>query len=211
MDVKLIALGDVIMKKSILCILLIASLIVSSSGLVLADSSFTMRNGVQFGMKLSQIEKLETFKRIKGTLDSIYAYGYGTVSGIKDSSVEYHFDRSGGLKSLEIDFSGANTKRSKIAIQGEYERISSQLKEKYGTPLGNTNGKAHYLRGNEFSSFVGNYNVWAMVGAKVVYEEWLIEQNTGSIKIDHLYCGSSHILEYTYFSKSEINSMFNDL
>jgi len=173
---------------------------------------FSMRNGVEFGMTLEEIEKVETFSRDKSKNQEVYSYGYGKISGIDGSCVEYHFDQNGKLNSLEINFSEEN--KNNPMIKEDYVKINSLLEDKYGKPLGNKNGECYFLRGNEFNSVLSNYTLFKMLGT-VIYDEWLLETEDGHIKIDHFcfYKGSEgmHCLEYSFFSHEDVKNMQNDL
>ena len=193
------------MKRLYLLFLVIVLL--CTVGMATADS-FTMRNGIQFGMTVSEVNKLETMPRSKKTISSVYFYGYGKIAGIKNSGVEYHFEKK-KLKGVEIHFDDLH-KKSKYAVIQDYSDINALLQGKYGEPIGNKNGHSSALRGYEFETFMQYYTLWKSMD----YEEWLLQIDGGYVKIDHyLVIGANnvHMLEYTFFTEKEVNKLVNDI
>ena len=195
--------------KKILYIFLVVLLFCSSA----IAEVFTLRNGVQFGMTLNEIEKLEPLKRVTSTNKDVYMYGYGIIANIDDSGVEYHFDKDGKLYSLELDL--ASGKKQYYTCKQDYEKINSMLKDKYGAPLGNKNASSYFIRGKEFSGILSAYSLFQMMSTGILYDEWIIENEFGYMKIDHscFYKGgdAGHFLEYTFFTDEDIKSLQNDI
>lgn len=188
-------------------LLFLMMVLLCTVGIATADS-FTMRNGVQFGMTVSEVGKLETMPRSKETISSVYFYGYGEIAGIKNSAVEYHFDNN-KLKGVEIHFDDLH-KSGKLTVIQDYSDINALLQGKYGEPIGNTNGRSSALRGYEFETFITFYNFWKSMD----YEEWLLQIDGGYVKIDHyLVVGTNntHMIEYTFFTEKEVNKLLNDI
>ena len=174
---------------------------------------FILRNGIQFGMTKEEVANLETLPREPGVFEY---YGYGTISGIADSAVQYHFNSDKKLRSVEIDFS-TKDKKGYVLMTVDFEAINGKLRAKYGEPLGNTGGACHYIQGAEFGSLMGSYSSWIILGCSIDYDEWVIDVEGGHVKIDHILQASQntgtnlHILEYTFFTDDDIENSLNDV
>ncbi len=208
------------MNKNAICYFFLLVIVVVLSNYALAEQNgngFIMRNNVQFGMTPSEVEKLETFSLIEHRPEwNQYYFGFGEVAGIKDSEVMYVFDDLDGLKSLEIFFAINNQYKTDISTKADYKTTSSSLRQKYGQPLGNTNGESYYLRGSSLDFFIQSYQVYKMLGNESNYEEWVVPQEDGIVKIDHYFLSNgvnvlSHYLQYTFFSNNEMNNQLQDL
>ena len=174
---------------------------------------FILRNGIRFGMTKEEVSILETLPREPGVPEY---YGYGTVSGIADSAVQYHFNSDKKLRSVEIDYS-QKYKKGYVLMTVDFEAINGKLRAKYGEPLGNTGGACHYIQGPEFGTLMRSYSSWAILGCSIDYDEWVIDVEGGHVKIDHFLQTSrntdtnSHILEYTFFTDDDIENSLNDI
>ena len=180
------------------------------------SEEFTLRNGIAFGMSEKEVDKLETLSRDK-TYPLINYYGYGKITNINYSGVQYHFT-NGKLKEVEINFDALSKRGISYNIK-DYADISGMLTAKYGKPLGFVNGQSHYLRGTEFDTYMSSYSLWALLGVSLDYEEWLVPVNGGYVKIDHHFNYGKlkgkddyhHFLEYTFFSTDEVKNLFNGI
>ena len=192
------------MKKVFVALILLFMLSVVAYSF--ADTIFQLRNNIEFGMTLSEVEKLETLPRDKNSL--VPYFGYGKIANIDYSGVQYHFENK-KLKEVEFNFDELHKRGIFYAIQ-DYGDISTLLNSKYGTPLGNKDGKTSVLRGSEFDSFITIMFIFDSMD----YEEWLIKVDGGYVKIDHFLAQgkeTSHMLSYTFFSDKEVNQLTKDI
>ena len=193
------------MKKVFVALIILSLLAVFAYSS--AETIFQLRNNIEFGMTLSEVEKLETLPREKDVL--VPYFGYGKIANIDNSGVQYHFEND-KLKEVEINFDHLH-KRSILSSILDYGDISSLLNSKYGTSLENKGGKASVLRGTEFNGFMKIMFILDSMD----YEEWLIKVDGGYVKIDHFLAKDGkeaiHTLSYTFFSDKEVSQLTNDI
>lgn len=173
---------------------------------------FILRNGIQFGMTKEEVANLETLPRDPGVIEY---YGSGTISGIRGSGVEYHFNSDNKLKGVEIQYSRMD-KKSSVFMKADFEDINRKLKAKYGEPLGNKGGDSYCIMGTETDT-VREYSSWISMGCSIDYDEWVIDVEGGHVKIDHVLQTSEtpatnfHFLEYTFFTDEDIINAPSDV
>lgn len=169
--------------------------------------TFSIRNGITFGMTKEEVKKAENMKvSIDGKNSYFMSYQKVEIAGIKNSTLEYLFEKN---KLIGINML-LNTDAAKLTLEKEYRALSSSLKDKYGKPLGYKNGKTADLTSSYLSAQITTADLDKLLGGKlgykISYEEWLIPIQDGKVKIEHvLFTAKSnkecaHSLYYTFFS-----------
>lgn len=197
--------------KRVLLVTIILSILLSPGALA---ETFSIRNGITFGMTKEQVKKIETMKVSSEWTDGTYlSYKNITISGIKNSILEYHFENK-KLINFTMLF---NDNATKATHEKDYKTLNAALKDKYGKPLGYANGKTAELVSGYLDAQISIALLDKMLGGKlqykVTYDEWLIPTDDGKVKIEHVLFTSnekkenSHHLYYTFFS----NQVGNDI
>jgi hypothetical protein len=213
------------MKKAIVAIILLMVLlsgIYAQAESVLeysAIDSFTIRNGIQFGMTKEEVDSAELFETEP---TNMYGVGglkiRGSISEIAGAEGYYCFDDSKLLNALVYDFDlvfpiSTSKDIAEKDANSEYDRIEETLYEKYGDVLKNT----CYVNSDSFSwdiNFAVN-NTSSNFGA-INWSQRLLEiSNGGYVKIEHYmlydYMNSErkyeHKIIYSFFSDEEVDAI----
>ena len=170
------------MKKTIL--LLLTAMIVFSCQHCLAED-FVLRNGILFGDSFDTIKQKETLTFYSEEDDKSELQYKGKIAGI-DGRVFYYFDiETGKLTDMLYKF---DSESSKDPIDADYSTLYSSLVRKYGTPLGNTGGSLNIITGKAIESGAGYIGFYKYLlngdGNYRDYDEWIVETDDGSVKID---------------------------
>ena len=213
--VKKFNVGGIQMKR-LFSTVLVFVLLISSLPTALADDTFTLRDGIEFGDTLDdikekntslkpisqckQFEYLEFVSHSDDYIDLTFAkypdngiWYRGTILGWSDMDCAFFFDEdTNGLTAM--DYSFVFTDYTSEYAASCYVDIRDRLKEKYGTPLDIAEGKTHILSGpaRERLNRVKYLASWEMFSADVVdSQEWLIENGSDYVKIDLVIYGYS--------------------
>ena len=147
-----------------------------------SESSFTLRNDIQFGDSMDAVRKKELFSLDK-TSSSTLA-GKGNIAGYDNSYVSYWFDDSNKL--AEIVYMFEDTK-DQDASRERYETVYAGLAKKYGEPLDVADGEFYPLTTSAFD-FYNDAAVIVSYTGRIAelerYDEWLVPDGDGSVKID---------------------------
>ena len=210
--------------KKVLVTIVVGMLVFSS---IAFAETFTIRNGINFGDSKSKVTSLETLPPNSDINFDIFSeydliaphlvsnpvilapteyliFGPGTIAGIPDSYVEYHFnnDKLIGFAYL--------FRREKGNVRTDYATISSALHSKYGQPVSdgvyNIVGIAR-LSDDVFRQVVGR--------PPRSIKEWVIDAEDYAVKIEHSMCVNTgpmdtHWVYYFNFDASEIVEVDSD-
>lgn len=205
----------------------IVSLILAEMLLMLCCTAtaegFSLRNGIQFGNSMDDVLAKETLaiKKIEDEAeeddDSDYPYSIttenGTVAGVAGAYVWYRFDADKTLREVEYVLP---SKSKKDSSDSEYETLYKGLANKYGTPLGYTDGSCYIITGNALESSVFMayfYDSLGYYGDVRDYDEWDIDTGEYHVKIElvQYYYGTSYssisyynTISYTYFTDEDL-------
>lgn len=204
------------MRKRLFCLLLVAMLTVLSLP-VLAEDTFTLRNGIQFGDTMEQVKAKETLGVNEDNADEThFETQTGTVAGFDDVSIIYNFDENNQL--YDVIWCLTST-TSKDTTDMAYEKLENALKNKYGTPLGYSGGDCYIITGKAISGAIGHAEIYKLlfttgVGDYCRYAEWdyeYSEENHVKIEIIQYYFGSSYSereyrvrVGYKYFTDEDL-------
>lgn len=147
-----------------------------------SESGFTLRNDIRFGDSKDAVCEKEVFSLDK-TSSSTFA-GKGNIAGYDNSTVVYHFDDSNRL--AEIVYWFEDTKDQDLSCD-RYETIYNGLAKKYGEPLSITEGEFYPLTTSAFDYYNNAAAIVAFTGRVAElerYDEWLVPDGDGSVKID---------------------------
>lgn len=178
-------------------LLLVIILLLSSFSLA---EDFTLRNGIVFGDSMEDIlRKEKSLTRKSDTSD----WFEGKIAGYNGAECGFYFDDNGKLISMDYSF-GSSVCSSKTDVNNVYETIYDSLKRKYGAPLGNTGGSCYLITGpaiDRMSLYVYLFgSISGYNGDYYDYDEWIIEEDDYSIKIDLIsYYYRNDDFDYYYF------------
>lgn len=211
------------MKKMVSLILAVIFLCITSGFAETYMESFTVRNGISFGLTLDEVKKIEKNTGPLTKDGDYWKIENITISGISNSTVYYGFDSNQRLYEFHYNY---NTPRTSYAFcEREYLRITQSLINKYGEPLGYSGGKTHVIRTATLDSLIESLRTIELFFPIAVpstyylpYNEWVIDTNDGHIKIEHvmIYIGNSsgestpHILKYQFYSNEEWDKLLNN-
>ena len=192
------------MKKGI--ILSMAIILVCCFVSTVYADAFQLRNGIQFGDSLETVKSKEPLELFEEESRGVTYYcGYGTVAGF-DGSVNFYFTDSDALSDMSYKYR---------SVGGSAKSIFSTLQEsvatKYGQSLGNTGGKTNSITGKAFEDAeftISAGKMFGQAGGYLDYDEWLVECDNGSVKIDLVYYYSKDVeivvLSYHFCSPEEL-------
>lgn len=146
------------------------------------EDRFALRGGITFGDSSQTVQEKEVFSLDK-TSSNTFA-GKGNIAGYDDSTVVYHFDDSNRL--TEIVYWFEDTKDQDLS-RDRYETIYNGLAKKYGEPLSIAEGEFYPLTTSAFDYYNNAAAIVAFTGRVAElerYDEWLIPDGDGSVKID---------------------------
>lgn len=137
-------------------IALVVCLVLFASSVCYAETEFSLRSNLKFGMTFEDVKQCESEQDVEVCMCNDSEGGYSakasglTVAGNDKSSAYYAFDESGGLCSLLYDFesmSYTKYKNDEISSQQTYdlnkaESLSEKLIALYGEPTSYIDYKA---------------------------------------------------------------------
>ena len=207
------------LKKFMTCfltVILVLSLMLSAAS---ADAVFTLRNGVQFGDTTDQVRAKETLE-IASSSDTSLTTTAGTVAGIDGIKIFYYFDENGKL--TEIQWELPSSTYSEIS-DNNYNKLYNALKQKYGSPLGYSNGDCFIITGKALNNVTMSYSFYKMVGWYGVlrdYDEWDFkfgDDDHVKIEIGQSACGETYqkaqyyiYVGYKYFTDADLQNAIEE-
>lgn len=171
--------------KKIVAVLLAAVLALAACS-ALAAGDFPLRDGIRFGDTLDDINRKITLTLEDGSKGKTNKVWYtGDIAGIHGEA-RFDFDESTGeLTDMLYTF---ETKEQLPPTQSEYNLLREGLIRKYGEPLNNPDGKRHEVTGTAFEHAETLIRLWTQMlsgGGEILnYEEWIVEADGYSVKID---------------------------
>lgn len=207
------------MKKllsTIMAMLLLWSFAVSAH----AENEFVLRNGIQFGDTKEQVRAKETIAINEERSEDEEDLGHlwtekGNVAGFEDVIILYTFDEKDKL--IEVKWC-LPMRSNSDSSDNDYSKLKKAMSEKYGTPLGYTNGDCYIITTDTLTNaytFVGLNKMLDMPSDIRDYDEWDYEyQNGQHIKIDlvQFYITYTNSREYDFwvgykhFTDEELNA-----
>lgn len=201
--------------KKLFSLLLTIAMLVMAVGTAVADTNFSLRNGVQFGDTMDQVRSKETFGWDSvNTNETTLWTEPGTVAGIEDVQIAYFFDENGKLDEIKWELPARTYADSSDT---DYEKLYKAFVQKYGSTLGYSNGDCYIITGHALDNAVLVYMLSDMLGGYGTmrdYAEWDYEySNDNHVKIEivqfayglsyseaeyHIYVG------YKYFTDQDL-------
>jgi len=187
----------------------------------IAEEEFSVRNGIKFGMKSTEI----TAKEKEDGNDTIFldesnalAVRDITVAGIANSNINYFLDSDDALYSINYDLASSTKYKDNSFYESDFSTIEKLMKEKYGAPdLSSKKGDTMAVRGKTMESAL---KLMAIAYSSDLYckkkesSKWLIMNDDGSyLKIEHALfrIGKDafgykygHFIGYQLFSSDEV-------
>ena len=157
---------------------------------VIADD-FVLRNDIQFGDSVSEVQKKETLTTKRDTNDDgeteLETPEGGTIAGIDDSKVTFTFNKDDELYDMRYYF-----------YEDAYDTLSDALIDKYGDPLEPDGDVIFVTRTSALTAAARLNSVYEMLGDKMEvlgFSQWLVECEDYSVKID--------LIEMNFYNSSK--------
>ena len=182
-----------------------------------AENEFVLRNGIQFGDTKEEVRAKETIEinEEEGNENQIWTKE-GNVAGFEGVNLLYVFDDEDKLIEVKWQLPESSYSDTSDSI---YSKMKKALSEKYGTPLGYTNGDFYIITTTAVTGaavFAGTYKLVGKYGDLRDYDEWDYEyQNGQHVKIDliQFYTGATYNslqyrvwIGYKHFTDEELNA-----
>lgn len=200
-----------------LAMMLLATMVLTAS----AEDTYTLRNGVQFGDTVEQVRAKETLAWHEDDCsDTMLRTERGTVAGISDVIICYDFDEDGKL--VEVVWRLPNRTYADSS-DSDYSTLYKAFVQKYGSPLGYTDGDCYIITGNALNFIAMMYMLYDMsdmYGKLRDYDEWVWDFGQGEhVKIEiaqgswgesileadyHIYVG------YKYFTDADLQEAMDE-
>ncbi len=205
------------MMKKMLSMLMTMLLLWSFAGAAHAENEFVLRNGIQFGDTKEEVRAKETIaiNEEEGDEQSLWTEE-GSVAGFEEVVICYVFDDEDKLIEVKWQLPESYYSDTSDSI---YSKMKKALSEKYGTPLGYTNGDFYIITTIAVTGaavFAGTYKLVGKYGDLRDYDEWDYEyQNGQHVKIDliQFYTGATYNslqyrvwIGYKHFTDEELNA-----
>ena len=179
---------DIMKLRRLLPILLVVMLINTLT--VIADD-FVLRNDIQFGDSVSEVQKKETLTTKRDTNDDgeteLETPEGGTIAGIDDSKVTFTFNKDDELYDMRYYF-----------YEDAYDTLSDALIDKYGDPLEPDGDVIFVTRTSALTAAARLNSMYEMLGDKMEvlgFSQWLVECDDYSVKID--------LIEMNFYNSSK--------
>lgn len=200
-----------------LAMMLLATMVLTAS----AEDTYTLRNGVQFGDTVEQVRAKETLAWHEDDCsDTMLRTERGTVAGISDVIICYDFDEDGKL--VEVVWRLPNRTYADSS-DSDYSTLYKAFVQKYGSPLGYTDGDCYIITGNALNFIAMMYMLYDMsdmYGKLRDYDEWVWDFGQGEhVKIEIAQgCWGKSILEadyhicvgYKYFNDADLQEAMDE-
>lgn len=205
------------MMKKMLSIIMAMLLLWSFTVAAHAENEFVLRNGIQFGDTKEEVRAKETIEinEEEGNENQIWTKE-GNVAGFEGVNLLYVFDDEDKLIEVKWQLPESSYSDTSDSI---YSKMKKALSEKYGTPLGYTNGDFYIITTTAVTwaaVFAGTYKLVGKYGDLRDYDEWDYEyQNGQHVKIDliQFYTGATYNslqyrvwIGYKHFTDEELNA-----
>ena len=196
------------MRKLLSVVFILTILLMGSSAFA---EEFILRNHIALGDSKEEVLQKEPLSISTSSADSLTTEK-GSVSGISDATVQYFFDKNGLYK---VTYTFPESTYRDLADES-YEFIHDSLIQKYGNPLGLSNGRCYILsKGCLKDAVLAAYLYYSSgkPGDLSHYEEWALDYNNFHVKIEHVeyYQGLSnneikyyHCVSYALYSDEEL-------
>lgn len=179
---------DIMKLRRLLPMLLVVMLINTLT--VIADD-FVLRNDIQFGDSVSEVQKKETLTTKRDTNDDgeteLETPEGGTIAGIDDSKVTFTFNKDDELYDMRYYF-----------YEDAYDTLSDALIDKYGDPLEPDGDVIFVTRTSALTAAARLNSMYEMLGDKMEvlgFSQWLVECDDYSVKID--------LIEMNFYNSSK--------
>jgi len=216
------------MKKliSFLVVLVVALSTVTSLGEVIKmNGSFSIRNGIEFGMSVEEVRNIEenitgnelydyeeNSSRIMGNTYKL-SYEEDSIAGIpctgNGGNIKYYFDDEDMMLEAISYWFGYYENKNGIMY---YNEICEIMSEKYGAPIfTEDDDEVFYVLTPAFESFL--FYVEGNLLKQYAYSQWLVEYENIWVLVDAvMYAGSKPALEVGYrcISAEEMNKIVID-
>lgn len=205
------------MMKKMLSMLMAMLLLWSFAGAAHAENEFVLRNGIQFGDTKEEVRAKETIaiNEEEGDEQSLWTEE-GSVAGFEEVVICYVFDDEDKLIEVKWQLPESYYSDTSDSI---YSKMKKALSEKYGTPLGYTNGDFYIITTTAVTGaalMTALYKLTGEYGDLRDYDEWDYEyQNGQHVKIDliQFYTGATYNslkydvrIGYKHFTDEELNA-----
>lgn len=205
------------MMKKMLSMIMAMLLLWSFTVAAHAENEFVLRNGIQFGDTKEEVRAKETIEinEEEGNENQIWTKE-GNVAGFEGVNLLYVFDDEDKLIEVKWQLPESSYSDTSDSI---YSKMKKALSEKYGTPLGYTNGDFYIITTTAVTGaavFAGTYKLVGKYGDLRDYDEWDYEyQNGQHVKIDliQFYTGATYNslqyrvwIGYKHFTDEELNA-----
>ena len=205
------------MMKKMLSIIMAMLLLWSFTVAAHAENEFVLRNGIQFGDTKEEVRAKETIEinEEEGNENQIWTKE-GNVAGFEGVNLLYVFDDEDKLIEVKWQLPESSYSDTSDSI---YSKMKKALSEKYGTPLGYTNGDFYIITTTAVTGaavLAGTYKLIGKYGDLRDYDEWDYEyQNGQHVKIDliQFYTGATYNslqyrvwIGYKHFTDEELNA-----
>ena len=195
--------------KNRLCMMILALLLVCCIFSAAAEE-VVLRNDIRFGMTKKEVIEKEGREPDIDSEKGFISYRGVDAEEYPNSIIEYHFNSEGKLEYVYMSLhDDADAKQ----LEKEYKAMNKKLTGLYGKPLGNKNGKTDELvtEGLQNGFTLQSLAKAAKATFKLLYSEWKVETDGGTVKIDQIYeyekskLGQSikgHVICYAFFAGS---------
>ena len=158
----------------------------SSQELTLPKEKFKLREGIKFGDNKNTVKANESLNYVNE--NSAQVYFRGVIEGIKGSEVSYYFDNYGELNCMTYALGPFAFASIDVSY---YNDMKAKLTERYGKPLGYTNGTTSILLGHRLQYYlIDLYETEKITKGthKILkYDEWLVPCAEGVVKVELTY------------------------
>lgn len=200
------------MKRWISCFIILV-IVMSTCSTALAEE-FEVRNGIRFGMTVSEVKLAEGNQHLlrsdwkKEKYNNSLRYWYLTLAGIDGSSLKYTFDlESDLLCEIVYSFEADTTNNSQQHVMNQLSALYTDLLAKYGEPLHNCDGDYFASCTDEFATRIQSLQT-SSSSKLLAYVEWLVPYDSYWVVIDLVGYGTGYprIDSYHYFLAYKIVS-----
>lgn len=210
------------MKKVFALFLTLCLLLVMVTS-VIAEDKFSLRCNIHFGDTMDEVKAKETLGFDKETEDTLET-SKGILGGVDGSYIRYCFKDGKLTEALWFLNAGSYGSYSQDVVKNDYSKIHDALIQKYGSPLGYTNGDCHIITGGGIDGVANlTYLSQALGGGGDVldYDEWIVNsEGTEKVKIDMAFgyyyydsiLNKKYVFQLSYkaFTEEDVNNALQE-